>query len=149
ASGAVIDVVAPEVTPELRALAYRVLARPFQAGDVDGAWLVLACTDDPAVNSEVSDAATAQRIFCVRADAASRGTAGTLASARRGDVTVAVSGGDAPRRASALRDAIAAALDLGELPVRPRRPAATGSVALVGGGPGDPELITVRGRRLV
>jgi uroporphyrin-III C-methyltransferase/precorrin-2 dehydrogenase/sirohydrochlorin ferrochelatase len=72
-----------------------------------------------------------------------------LASTRRGEVTVAVSGGDDPRRASALRDAIATALDLGELPVRPYRPAATGSVALVGGGPGDPELITVRGRRLV
>jgi uroporphyrin-III C-methyltransferase/precorrin-2 dehydrogenase/sirohydrochlorin ferrochelatase len=149
ASGAVIDVVAPEVTPELQALAYRLFARPFRADDVDGAWLVLACTDDPAANGEVSDAASAQRIFCVRADAASTGTARTLASTRRGNVTVAVSGGDDPRRASALRAAIAAALDLGELPVRPRRPAATGSVALVGGGPGDPELITVRGRRLV
>jgi uroporphyrin-III C-methyltransferase / precorrin-2 dehydrogenase / sirohydrochlorin ferrochelatase len=149
ASGAIVDVVAPEVSPELRARASRVSARPFRPADVDGAWLVFACTDDPAVNGEVSDAAAAQRIFCVRADAAPTGTARTLASTRRGDVMVAVSGGDDPRRASALRDAIAAALDLGELPVRPHRPAATGSVALVGGGPGDPELITVRGRRLV
>jgi uroporphyrin-III C-methyltransferase / precorrin-2 dehydrogenase / sirohydrochlorin ferrochelatase len=38
---------------------------------------------------------------------------------------------------------------LGELPARRVRPAAGGEVALVGGGPGDPELITVRGRRLV
>ena len=63
---------------------------------------------------------------------------------------MAVNGGDDPRRAKALLDAIA---------LRPRhrraarsartdRPAA-GSVALVGGGPGDPDLITVRGRRLV
>jgi uroporphyrin-III C-methyltransferase/precorrin-2 dehydrogenase/sirohydrochlorin ferrochelatase len=149
ASGAVIDVVAPEVLPELRALVSRVSMRQFEAADVDGAWLVLACTDDPAVNAEVSDAAAARRIFCVRADTAGRGTARTLASTHRDGVTVAVSGGDDPRRASTLRDAIAAALDLGELPTRPRRPAATGSVALVGGGPGDPELITVRGRRLV
>jgi uroporphyrin-III C-methyltransferase / precorrin-2 dehydrogenase / sirohydrochlorin ferrochelatase len=149
ASGAVIDVVAPEVSPELRALASRVSERPFQAADVDGAWLVLACTDDPEVNGEVSDAAAARRIFCVRADAASMGTARTPATTRRGGVTVAVSGGDDPRRASALRDAVATALDTGELPVRPHRSAPTGSVALVGGGPGDPELITVRGRRLV
>jgi uroporphyrin-III C-methyltransferase / precorrin-2 dehydrogenase / sirohydrochlorin ferrochelatase len=149
ASGAAIDVVAPQASPELRALASRVWERPFQAADVDGAWLVLACTDDPEVNAAVSEAAAARRIFCVRADAASMGTARTPASTRRGGVTVAVSGGDDPRRASALRDAIAAALDVGELPVRPHRPAAAGSVALVGGGPGDPELITVRGRRLV
>jgi uroporphyrin-III C-methyltransferase/precorrin-2 dehydrogenase/sirohydrochlorin ferrochelatase len=38
---------------------------------------------------------------------------------------------------------------VGELPTRRTRPAAAGSVALVGGGPGYPELIPVRGRRLV
>jgi uroporphyrin-III C-methyltransferase/precorrin-2 dehydrogenase/sirohydrochlorin ferrochelatase len=148
-SGAVIDVVAPQVSDRLRALAVRVADRPFAAGDVDGAWLVLACTDSPSVNAAVADAATEQRIFCIRADSAGGGTARTPAVARSGDVTVAVSGGDDPRRAMALRDAIEAALDLGELPLRAHRPAAAGSVALVGGGPGDPELITVRGRRLV
>jgi uroporphyrin-III C-methyltransferase/precorrin-2 dehydrogenase/sirohydrochlorin ferrochelatase len=69
--------------------------------------------------------------------------------ARRDGLTVAVNGGDDPGRAVALRDAITAALDMGELPIRRTRRAGTGSVALVGGGPGDPELITVRGRRLV
>jgi uroporphyrin-III C-methyltransferase len=48
-----------------------------------------------------------------------------------------------------LRNSIGAALRAGELVSRPVRPASVGSVALVGGGPGDPELITVRGRRLL
>jgi uroporphyrin-III C-methyltransferase/precorrin-2 dehydrogenase/sirohydrochlorin ferrochelatase len=64
-------------------------------------------------------------------------------------LTVAVNGGDDPGRAVALRDAIAAALDVGELPTRRVRRVSGGSVALVGGGPGDPELITLRGRRLI
>jgi uroporphyrin-III C-methyltransferase/precorrin-2 dehydrogenase/sirohydrochlorin ferrochelatase len=40
-------------------------------------------------------------------------------------------------------------MDTGELPLRHQRRSATGQVALVGGGPGDPGLISVRGRRLL
>jgi uroporphyrin-III C-methyltransferase/precorrin-2 dehydrogenase/sirohydrochlorin ferrochelatase len=123
--------------------------RPFVPADLDGAWLALACTDDPDVNAAVAAAAHERRIFCVRADEAGAGTARMSAVARHDDVTVAVNGGDDPRRAVVLRDAIAAALEAGDLPMRRHRRASDGSVALVGGGPGDPELITVRGRRLV
>src|SRR3989337_443102 len=69
--------------------------------------------------------------------------------ARSGSVTVAVTAGGDPRRARSLREAIAVALATGELPVRHHRRAAAGHVPLVGGGPGDPGLITTRGRRLV
>ena len=123
--------------------------REFAPTDLDGAWLALACTDDPAVNDTVSAAAAKRRIFCVRADNATGGSARVPAVLQRDGLTVSVNGGDDPRRASALRNAISVALDLGTLPVRPSRPALVGEVALIGGGPGDPDLITVRGRRLV
>jgi uroporphyrin-III C-methyltransferase/precorrin-2 dehydrogenase/sirohydrochlorin ferrochelatase len=148
-AGAQVDVVAPEISGELPAAEVTVQLRPFRESDLDRAWLALACTDDPVVNAAVAEAAAARRIFCVRADQAESGTARMSAVARRGDLTVAVNGGDDPRRAARLRDAIARALDVGELPVRPARPAAHGSVALVGGGPGAPELITVLGLRLM
>ena len=54
--------------------------RPFEAADLDGAWLAMACTDDPAVNAAVAAAAEQRRIFCVRADAARGGTARTRRS---------------------------------------------------------------------
>jgi uroporphyrin-III C-methyltransferase/precorrin-2 dehydrogenase/sirohydrochlorin ferrochelatase len=149
-SGADVRVVAPRVSSKVSSSGARVLEREFVAEDLDGAWLAVACTDAPEVNAAVAVAAEERRIFCVRADAADQGSARTSAVARTDGLTVAVNGGDDPRRAVALRDAIALALEIGELPTRRVRPVAgTGSVALVGGGPGDPELITVRGRRLL
>ncbi|WP_375498611.1 uroporphyrinogen-III C-methyltransferase [uncultured Jatrophihabitans sp.] len=144
-----IVVIAPEVDDAVRLAGVTVHERPFAARDLDGAWLAVACTDDPGVNAAVSDAAAARRVFCVRADNAGEGSARTPAVARHGDVTIAVNGGDDPARTRALRDAISAALAAGDLPLRAHRRPAAGSVALVGGGPGDPELITVLGQRLV
>ena len=148
-AGADVVVISPLVSPEIDALPVEAVRRAFHPTDLDGAWLAVACTDQAEVNEEVSAAATAQRIFCVRADLAVAGTARTPAVLQRDGLTVSVNGGDDPRRASALRNAISVALDLGTLPVRPSRAALVGEVALVGGGPGDPDLITVRGRRLV
>src|SRR4051812_34794928 len=147
-AGADVLVVAPQILDEIAALV-PTQRRAFVPADLDGAWLAMACTDDPVVNAEVAAAAEARQIFCVRADAASGGTARTAAVARREGVTVAVNGGDDPSPAGALRDALAAAFGLGGLPAPRVRPASRGEVALVGGGPGDPDLITVRGRRLI
>jgi uroporphyrin-III C-methyltransferase/precorrin-2 dehydrogenase/sirohydrochlorin ferrochelatase len=152
-AGADVVVVTPGPTAELAEIAKTGLAlerRPFRATDLDGAWLAMACTDDPDTNAAVVAAAEARRVFCVRADAAPLGSARTSAVARYDGMTVAVNGDDDPGRSIALRDAISAALAAGDLPARRVRPTTGGgSVALVGGGPGDPELITVRGRRLV
>jgi uroporphyrin-III C-methyltransferase/precorrin-2 dehydrogenase/sirohydrochlorin ferrochelatase len=69
----------------------------------------------------------------------------------RDGVTVAVNGGRDPRRAQALRDGIAAGMASGDLPLRRRRKPSPdgGRVTLIGAGPGDPDLLTIRGRRLL
>jgi uroporphyrin-III C-methyltransferase/precorrin-2 dehydrogenase/sirohydrochlorin ferrochelatase len=82
----------------------------------------------------------------VRADIADAGTAVTPAVGRYDDITVAVHGGGDPRRATGVRDGAVEALRSGTLLDRRHRAVRPG-VVLVGGGPGDPGLITVRGRQ--
>jgi uroporphyrin-III C-methyltransferase/precorrin-2 dehydrogenase/sirohydrochlorin ferrochelatase len=162
-AGADVVVVAPVATPALQGLAeagrLRWLQRTFERSDVDGTWLVHVAIDDPAAAAEVSAAAQERRIFCVRADDRHAATAWTPATTRHGPVTVAVTAGGDPRLAVAVRDAIRPLLAhplFGKASAGPGEETdlsgsvdLRGSVALVGGGPGDPELITVKGRRLL
>ncbi len=149
-AGAAVEVVSPVMSAAVEALPVVRHRRAFAPADVVGAWLVHACTDEPAVNAAVAGAAAAERVFCVRADDAAGSNAWVPAVHRGPDSVVAVNAGGDPRRAVELRNAVAAALDAGTLPLRPRRRrGGIGTVALVGGGPGDPGLLTVRGRRLL
>ena len=150
-AGAEILLVSPKVAASLEGLAaagrIRWEARGYQPGDCAGAWLVCACTDDPGVNAAVAAAAEDQRTWCVRADDAGASAAWTPASGRAGDVLVGVLSGD-PRHSAAIRDAVVAGLRSGEISARRGRGHRSG-VAIIGGGPGDPGLITVRGRQLL
>ena len=149
-AGAQVTVIAPVVCAEFAELGVTVLTRRYRDGDLTGAWLVHAATDDSEVNEAVAQAAEAARIWCVRADTAAESPARVPAVTRHGDITVAVTAGGDPRRSQRIRSAISDKLARSELPVRRhRRQPGQGSVALVGGGPGDPGLITVLGRRLL
>ena len=145
-------------------------SRDVRESDLEDAWLVLAATDDSGTNRDVAAWAAARRTWCVHAGAAHEGTARTPATTRSGDVLVGVvtdvpaagrarerreadspgerRGAD-PRRARAVRDAIAEHLRSGGADQRHHRPApgGLGRVTLVGGGPGAVDLLTVRGRR--
>lgn len=146
-AGALVTVIAPEICSDLRDLGDSVtfLQREYAVGDLSEAWLAHAATDSPSVNAAVAAEAAAQRIWCVRADDHAASDAWTPASTTVDDVTIAVTSAD-PRRSMAVRSSIAAQLRSGDLPVKARR-AHDGHVVLIGGGPGDADLITVRGRR--
>ena len=150
-AGADVVLVSPTVTASLEDLAasgrIRWEERAYADGDCAGAWLVHACTDDPTVNAAVAAAGDQQHIWCVRADDAQASAAWTPASGQADDVRIGVLSGD-PRRSAAIRDAILGGLRTGQLSARHGRGRRSG-VAIIGGGPGDPGLITVRGRQLL
>ena len=151
-AGADVHVVARTVTPAVEATAgVTVTLRDYRDGDLDGAWYALAATDDPDVNAAVVAEADRRRIFCVRADAAVDGSAVTPATFGYDGLSIGVLAGGEHRRSAAIRTAIREALASGlvQAGVDEETAELRGTVALVGGGPGDPELITVRGRRLL
>jgi uroporphyrin-III C-methyltransferase/precorrin-2 dehydrogenase/sirohydrochlorin ferrochelatase len=152
AAGAEVVLIAPEVTPALEVLPIERRLRPYQGGDCEGAWLVQVCTDDPKINAMVAAEAEARHIWCVRADDAEASAAWTPAGGvvdeAQGSVVVGVLAGGDPRRAAGIRDAVVDGLRDASLEARHSRKKPAG-VALVGGGPGDPGLITVRGRQLL
>ncbi|MGW6296710.1 uroporphyrinogen-III C-methyltransferase [Streptomyces sp. NPDC055058] len=156
AAGADIVLVSPEVTPSVEAMAdageITWERRGYAEGDLTGAWYALIATSDPDANTRASAEGERNRIWCVRADDADEATAWTPATGHSEGVTVAVLTTDVkgrdPRHTAAVRDAVVEGLRDGTL-VAPHHRTRTPGVALVGGGPGDPDLITVRGRRLL
>jgi len=203
AAGAQVTVGAPELTPQLQRwtrqgrIAHRV--GEFAPGWLDYVWLVVAATDDRALNARVAELAGLQRVFVNVVDDAELSSFQVPAVIDRAPLVVAISsGGAAPMLARLVRERLESLLDpsLGPLAllaarlrkrIRRRFPelaarrrfyaglfngpvaallrkgqpklaaaaaeqalqagpvAATGSVVLVGAGPGDPGLLTLRG----
>ncbi|MGP4044432.1 uroporphyrinogen-III C-methyltransferase [Streptomyces sp. 2A115] len=156
AAGADILLVSPTATPSVEAMAdageLTWTRRPYETGDLAEAWYALIATSDAEANARASAEAEANRVWCVRSDDADAATAWTPATGHSEGVTVAVlttnAKGRDPRHTAAIRDAVVEGLRDGTL-VAPHHRTRTPGVALVGGGPGDPDLITVRGRRLL
>ena len=150
ASGAAVELISPSVTPAVEGMVdsgeVTWHARRFQDGDLAGAWYVLACTSDHEANERIGAEAEARQVFCVRADIAVEGSAVTPAVGEHDGLLIGVLAGGQHRRSAAVRDGLLTSLR--DATVTDQHEQLAG-VALVGGGPGDPDLITVRGRRLL
>ncbi|MGO2091177.1 MAG: uroporphyrinogen-III C-methyltransferase [Microbacterium gubbeenense] len=150
-----ILVVAPELDAETAQLVaehgIRWLPRRIAESDLDDAWLAHSATGDAAVDARVAAWCEKRRVFCVNSSDGAHGSARMTASSRAGDVVVGVASdtGVDPRRAAAVHAVLREVMESGSAPLRRRRTAAAGSVALVGSGPGPVDLLTLRARRLL
>jgi uroporphyrin-III C-methyltransferase / precorrin-2 dehydrogenase / sirohydrochlorin ferrochelatase len=202
-TGVLLRVVAPRAKEEVRQLAregkLEWIERAFEAGDLDGSYIVIAATDSPQVNAAVHEAAVDRGIPCNSVDDIPNCDFFFGSVVSRGDLQIAIStAGESPAVAQRLRREIDAQLpeDLGPwlrnlgalrrevLSIHPRgeerrlllhqlgqrqvcdseacpsrrlalaplskAPAEQdGKVWLVGAGPGDPDLLTVKALRLI
>ncbi len=148
--GAEVVLVDPAPSDDARRVAghgdVELRARPAVRADLDGVWLAIAATSEPAVNAEVASWCDAARIWCVNAGHAVEGSARVAASSRHGDLAVGVvsTGDPDPRRVAAVRDSVGAHIESGLVDLRRRRPG-RGRVILVGSGPGTAALVTTAG----
>ena len=114
-AGAEVTVVSPDVTSEIQASGVAIRRRPFQASDLDTAWLVVAAAP-PAVNREVATAAAERRVFVNAVDDPPNASVYLGGVVRRGGVTVAIStDGEAPALAGLIRQALEALLPEAEV----------------------------------
>ncbi|MDU1575654.1 MAG: siroheme synthase CysG [Pantoea sp.] len=122
AAGADLHVGALRFSPAFQQWADRgelaLISGAFEDAWLDECWLVVAATDDDAVNQQVAQAAEARRIFCNLVDAPEQASAIMPSIIDRSPLMVAVSsGGRAPVLARLLREKIEAMLPqhLGQL----------------------------------
>ncbi|TYO99313.1 precorrin-2 dehydrogenase [Geothermobacter ehrlichii] len=105
AAGARVRLVSPACSERLTHPAFEWRQRPYRRGDLAGARLVFAATDDPAVNRAVADEA---RKMGVPVNVATGGHDGDLllpAVRRRGAIVLAVStGGGSPALSAVVAD---------------------------------------------
>lgn len=111
--GARVVVVDPAPGDELRAAAdagaLELVERPFEAEDLDDAWLAVCATGRREVDAAVAAAAEVRRVLLNAAGDADDADVVALAAVTHGDVVVAVgTGGRSPALAAHLRDQVAA-----------------------------------------
>ena len=111
-SGAKIIVISPDATWAIRDAAGRASVelslRKYQAGDLEGAFLAIAATNDRVVNQEIFDEAESRGVLLNAVDDPARCSFIAPSIVERGPVTLAIStGGASPALARKLRETLA------------------------------------------
>ena len=111
AEQAAVTVVSPTLHADIPQAEIQWLARPYQTGDLEGAKLVFACTDQAEVNSQIMQDAAPSQLVNNTGDKTFSDFY-NVAIARKKDVSVMIStNGLSPSRSKEIRKKIEAILD--------------------------------------
>jgi len=107
--GALVCVIGPDLSPGLRALSDKgwieVISRSYRAGDLKGAMLAVAATDDPGVNRDVSSEGQRLGVLVNIVDEPDKCSFIVPSMLRRGDLLIAIStSGRSPALARKIRE---------------------------------------------
>ena len=103
-----VEVISPELCPELSQLAksraIQVLQKNYNGGDLQGAFIAIAATDDGEINNKVAEEARAKGVLVNVVDDSEHSDFIVPSQFRRGDITIAVStAGKSPALARKIR----------------------------------------------
>ena len=103
-----VTLISPQIVPPLQKLTDQMRIelhlRPYQPGDLSGAWLVIAACDDHHVNQQVFDEANRRHIFCNVVDDPPRCSFQVPALVQRDPLQIAIfTGGAGPALAKKIR----------------------------------------------
>ncbi|MBI2333157.1 MAG: bifunctional precorrin-2 dehydrogenase/sirohydrochlorin ferrochelatase [Chloroflexi bacterium] len=104
-----VKIISPELTPHLQSLAdenkIAYISRAYQAGDLTGAFMVICATDQPEINHQVWQEASANHQLVNVVDDTPRCNFIAPSILRNGDLTIAIStSGKAPALAVRLKE---------------------------------------------
>jgi precorrin-2 dehydrogenase/sirohydrochlorin ferrochelatase len=106
-AGAEVVVISPDVRPELAGMDVEIRRRPYEYGDLAGAYLAFTATDLREVNAAVAREAKERGVPINVADLPTEGDFAVPSTLRRGRLQVAVStGGASPTLARRIRNGL-------------------------------------------
>ena len=105
--GAEVRVVAPNIREDILVSNLEARCKDFEPGDLDGAYLAIAATDNSQTNSVVVAECRKRGILCCNTETAEAGDFIIPSTARRGDLRISITtGGASPALAKRIRDQI-------------------------------------------